>query len=178
MFATFDEVDLERELISRLTGNQRLWLRTARLPRPPRSWLASWFKIGGWKRVIDLVWGATIERSIWSMLVVPVNKQFERILKSCLAHRDQPSTCSLAFHRADEPLDDRDAAVLPHGAKPWLDRPATAPGLESIAPELPSLVTDEVLRRCARESDGSVEKRLDVFRGREITEDGETHDAT
>jgi hypothetical protein len=28
MFATFDEVDLERELVSRLTGNQRLWLRT------------------------------------------------------------------------------------------------------------------------------------------------------
>ena len=27
MFATFDEVDLERELISRLTGNRCLWLR-------------------------------------------------------------------------------------------------------------------------------------------------------
>ncbi len=82
--------------------------------------------------------------------------------------------CSLTFHRPDEPLKDRDAAMFPNGAKPWLDRPATAPGLEAIAPELPSLVTDEVLRRCARESDGSVEKRLDVVRGREIIEDGKT----
>ena len=128
--------------------------------------------------MIDFVWSAAIERGIWSMLVVPVNEQFEFILESCLAHRDQPATCSLAFHRADEPLDDRDAAVLPNGAEPWLDRPATAPGLEAITPELPSLVTEDVLRRSARDFDGSVEKRLDVFRGREITEDGETDDAT
>ena len=114
--------------------------------------------------MIDLVWGATIDSGIRTMLVIPVNEQLELILESCLAHRDQPLTCSLAFHRADETLDDRDAAVLPHGAKPWLDRPATAPGLEAIAPELPSLVTDEVLGRCSRGWDGSVEKRLDVFR--------------
>ncbi len=178
MLATFDEVDLERELCSRLTGNQRLRLRTARLPRPPRSWLASWLTIGGWKRVIDLAWGATFERRIWSMFVVPVNEQFELILKSCLAHRDQPSTCSFTFHRPDEPLNDGDAAVLPNGAKPWLDLRSTAPGFEAIAPELPSLVTDEVLGRYARGLDGSIEKRLDVFRGREIAEDGETHDTT
>ena len=115
--------------------------------------------------MIDLVWGATIERGIRSVLVVPVNEQCELILKSCLAHRDQPATCSLTFHRADEPFDDRDAAVLSNGAKPWLDRPSAAPGFEAIAPELPSLVADEVLRRCVRDSDGSVEKRLDVFRG-------------
>ena len=88
MLATFDEVDLERELISRLTGNQRLWLRTARLPGPPRSWLASWLTIGEWKSVMNLVWGATIERRMWSMLVVPVHEQFELILECCLAHRD------------------------------------------------------------------------------------------
>ena len=178
MFETFDEVDLERELISRLTGNRCLWLRTARLPRPPSSWLASWFKIGGWKSVMDLVGGATIERGMWSVLVIPVHEQFEFVLESCLAHRDQRTACSLTFHRPDETLEDRDAAVLPDSAKPWLDRPTTAPGLVAVTPELPSLVTDEVLRRCARESDGSVEKRLDVFRGREITEDGETDDAT
>jgi hypothetical protein len=71
--------------------------------------------------------------------VIPVDEQFELILKSCLAHRDQPSTCSLAFHRPDEPFDDRDTAVLPNGAEPWLDRPATAPGLVAVAPELPPL---------------------------------------
>ena len=178
MLATFDEVDLERELISRSTGNQRLRLRTPRLPMPLRSWLASWLTIGGWKSVIDLVRGATIERRMWSMLVVPVNEQFELILESCLAHRDQPAACSLAFHRPDEPFEDRDAAALPNSAKPWLDCLSIAPGLVAIAPELRSLVTDEVLRRCARDSDGSVEKRLDVFRGREIAENGKTHDAT
>ena len=83
MFATFDEVDLERELISRLTGNQRLRLRTPRLARPPGSWLASWFKIGGWKRVMDLVWGATIERRMWSMLVIPVPT--ENSIRACIA---------------------------------------------------------------------------------------------
>ena len=127
---------------------------------------------------MDLVGGATIERGIRSVRVVPVNEQFELVLKSCLAHRDQPSTCSLTFHRADEPFDDRDTAVLSNGAKPWLDCPETAPGFEAIAPELPSLVADEVLRRCARDSDGSIEKGLDVFRGRQIAEDSETHDAT
>ncbi len=95
---------------------------------------------------MDLVWGATIERRMWSVLVIPVNEQFEFILKSCLAHRDQPATCSLTFHRADEPFDDHDTAVLSNGAKPWLDLPSAAPGFEAIAPELPSLVTDEVLR--------------------------------
>ena len=129
MLATFDEVDLERELCSRLTGNQRLRLRTARLPRPPWSWLASWLTIGGRKRVMDLVGGATIERRMWSILVIPVDEQLELILKSCLAHRDQPATCSLTLHRADEPLEDRDATVLPNGAKPWLDCPSAAPGL-------------------------------------------------
>ena len=178
MLATFDEVDFDREPSSRLTGNQRLRLRTARLPRPPRSWLASWLTIGGWKSVIDLVRGATIERRMWSMLVVPVNEQFELILESCLAHRDQAAACSLALHRPDETLEDRDAAVLPNSAKPWLDCLSIAPGLVAIAPELPSLVTDEVLGRCARGQDGSVEKRLDVFRGRKNTEDGETHDTT
>ena len=177
MFATFDEVDLERELISRLTGNQRLRLRTPRLPRPPRSWLASRFKIGGWKRVMDLVWGATIERGMWSMLVIPVDEQFEFVLESCLPQRDQRTACSLTFHRPDEAFDDRDATVLANSAKPWLDRPSAAPGLEFIAPELPSLVTDEVLGRCARGQDGPVEKRLDVFRRRNIAEDGEAHDA-
>ncbi len=115
--------------------------------------------------MIDLVWGATIDSGIRTVLVVPVNEQCELMLKSCLAHRDQPSTCSLTFHRPDEPFDDRDTTVLSNSAKPWLDRPSAAPGFEAIAPELPSLVADEVLRRCARDSDGSVEKRLDVFRG-------------
>jgi len=49
MLATFDEVDLERELSSQSTGNQRLWLRTSRLPKPLRSWLATWLTIGAWK---------------------------------------------------------------------------------------------------------------------------------
>ncbi len=100
--------------------------------------------------MIDLVWGATIERGTRSVLVVPVNEQFELILKSCLANRDQPSTCSLTFDRPDEPFDDRDSAVLSNSAKPWLDCQSIAPGLEAVAPELPSLVTDEVLRRCAK----------------------------
>jgi hypothetical protein len=85
MLATFDEVDLERELISRLTGNRGLRLRTPRLARPPGSWLASWFKIGGWKRVMDLVWSAPIERGVWSVLVIPVSEKFELILECCLA---------------------------------------------------------------------------------------------
>ncbi len=178
MLATFDEVDLERELISWSNGYRRLRFRAARLPGPPRSWLASWFKIGGWKRVMDLVWGATIERGMWSVLVIPVDEQFEFVLESCLAHRDQRTACSLTFHRPDETLEDRDAAMFPNSAEPWLDSPETAPGLVAVAPELPSLVTDEVLGRCFRGWDGSVEKRLDVFRGRQIAEDGEAHDTT
>ena len=97
---------------------------------------------------MDLVWGATIERRMWSILVIPVDEQLELIPESRATHRDQPAACPLTFHRADEPLDDRDATVLSNGAKPWLDLPSAAPGFESIAPELPSLVTDEVLRRC------------------------------
>ena len=64
----------EEDELSRLTGNRRLRVRTARLARPPRSWLASWFKIGGQNRVMDLVRGATIKRGVWSMLVIPVNE--------------------------------------------------------------------------------------------------------
>ena len=112
------------------------------------------------------------------MLVIPVNEKSELILESRLPHRDHPATCSLTFHRSDEPLEDSDAAVLPNSTEPWLDVSRTAPGLETVAPELPSLVTDEVLGRCARSLDGPVEKRLDVFRRRQIVEDGEAHDTT
>ena len=112
------------------------------------------------------------------MLVVPVNEQPEFIPESHSAHRGQQATCSLAFHRAHEALDDRDAAVLPNGAKAWLDLPPAAPGLEARAPELRSLVTDDVLGPSSSQPNGSVEKCPDVFRGREIAEDGETDDAT
>ena len=94
---------------------------------------------------MDLVGGATIERGVWSVFVIPVDEQFELKLECCLTQRDQPAACSLTFHRADETLEDSDAAVLPNSTKPWLDCPSAAPGFEAIAPELPSLVTDEVL---------------------------------
>ncbi len=94
---------------------------------------------------MDLVWGTTIERGMWSVLVIPVDEQFEFVLESCLPQRDQPAACFLTFHRPDEPLEDRDAAMFPNGTKPWLDLPSAAPGFVAVAPELPSFVTDKVL---------------------------------
>ena len=37
---------------------------------------------------MDLVGGATIERGVWSVLVIPVSEKFERILECCLASTD------------------------------------------------------------------------------------------
>jgi len=49
------------------------------------------------------------------MLVVLVYEQLEIIPKGCSTHWDQQTTCSLSLYRPDEPLDDRDAPMLPDG---------------------------------------------------------------
>ncbi len=70
------------------------------------------------------------------MLVVPRDEQLEFVPELGATYRDQQATCSLSLHGADEPLDDRDAAMLPDGSIPRPDLPSAAPGFEAAAPEL------------------------------------------
>ena len=86
---------------------------------------------------------------------------------------DGNATCALVLERANESFDDRDAAALSDGAEPRLDAFTLALGLESVAPELRALVTDDVLRLgvgidAAKE--GPNPDRLRLF-----LEDGDTH---
>jgi hypothetical protein len=60
-------------------------------------------------------------------------------------HRDQQATCSLVFHRPDDPLDHCKTAAFPNGSIPRLDLPVPALDFELIAPKLRAFIADDVL---------------------------------
>jgi hypothetical protein len=88
--------------------------------------------------------------------------------------RDENPARALVLHRAHEPFHDRDAPVLADGTEARSDTLASAPLLERFAPELTTLVADDVLGRPSNSSNGSVEKPLDFGGSGTLEENRET----
>jgi len=88
---------------------------------------------------------------------------------------DKPSG-ALGFKRAEEPLQDSDAAVFSDCAVAWLDVPSLAPLFKCHTPELSAFVGDDIFRRLTDSPDQAVEKRCDLARCRRRFEYSETDD--
>ena len=72
-------------------------------------------KSGGRSTVVDLIRRSGVERAMGSKTVVPGGEKRQLLLEGGCTKRNEKATGSLALERPNEPLDDSEAAVLPHG---------------------------------------------------------------
>jgi len=110
------------------------------------------------------------------MRVVPARSRVDVFAHLPEVQRNQQASEALILERPDESLDYGDAAVLTHGAESRLDLAASAPTLERLAPELRSLVADEVLGLGLVVADRLGKKGADLVTVRLLREDGDAHD--
>ena len=144
-------------------------------PSLPR--LPPWALAGGRDASVGFIRRSAAQGRVRPMLVEPgdplIGVSAERTLPQ--RHDDPPE--ALVFESADEPLDDRDAAVLADGTETRADLASLAPSLEPFAPELRALVADDVLGRSPGLANGLGKEGDDLLTVRRLAEDGDTHDA-
>ncbi len=92
------------------------------------------------------------------------------------AKRDDQAPEPFVLERLDEPLDQRDAAVLVDSSIARTDVLSLAPGREAAARELRSLVANEMLGTSLRLSDDSLEEGPHGRGSWLLLEDGESKD--
>ena len=121
-----------------------------------RSWLEAWLPIDGPQVVVDLIWRATAERHVGTGFVVPSEIKLKLAAKlSVLKGHQEKTPRAFVLQGADEPLQNRQAAILSHGAEARPDALLVAAEFETVAPELAAFVAHDVLRR----GTGSDERR-------------------
>ena len=125
--------------------------------RPPMSWKAS---------LINFVRRSAAERRVRPVFVVPIGKQHQFTAKALPAHGHKQAPRAIVLECPDQPFDHRDAAFSADGAKPRTDAAATAPGLESHAPELRPPVADQVFWLSPCSMNGTSEEGADRCRRR------------
>ena len=104
-----------------------------------------------------------------SVLVVPDGVTGQFVPEGFFPHGHQKqSPRAFGFQRANESFDHGDAAVLTDGPESRLNTAMSAPGFESVAPELRSLVADNVLWRLAGLADRGRQKLPHLSRGRRL----------
>ena len=84
-------------------------------------------------------------------------------------------SCAFALQSANEALDDSNAPVLPHGTEAGFDLCPFAPALETVAPELATLVGDDVLGLGAVVLDRAIQELLNSPGSGRPSEDHETY---
>ena len=110
-------------------------------------------------------------------LVVPFHEASEPSPEIPAAHWDVKQSCAFVLQRTNESFNHSNASVLADGTEAGRDLFAFAPALKSIAPELASLVRDDVLGRASGSADGAIEYPLDIGGRRAIEEDREADDS-
>ena len=103
--------------------------------RPQPAWLEPGRFVRWWQAVIHLQRRAPAQCRVWPMLVVPIRVAGDLAAHLIQAERHDDLPRAFGLHGADEALDDRDAAVLPHRAIPRLDALSATPVLERRADE-------------------------------------------
>lgn len=96
--------------------------------------------------VVHLVRSATAEPGARARAVVPRREDREFGTECFVAQGDEESASSFFLERSDEPFDDGDAPLFADGAESRANAAAPAPALEAFAPELHTLVANEVFR--------------------------------
>ena len=145
--------------------------------RPASARLDAWSFIGRPQVEVDFVGCFSVERSVRSMLVVPIEVGSELFSKVSLQLRDYNPARGFFLHGPDEAFDHGDAPMLPDGAEPWPNPLAFAPVLEGAAPEDSVLVADQILGIALGASDRPSKKSAYGKRVRPLGKDGEAHRA-
>ena len=95
--------------------------------------------------LVRLIGSAATERHVRTRFVVPDLKVLQFVSHLLAASWDQDDSCAERLHGQDEAFQYRDAAMLAHGSESRLDASPFTPALESVTPELCSLIADQVL---------------------------------
>lgn len=148
------------------------------VPRPSGTWLEARKSACGSAVEIHLVRGICGKNLVRPVGVVPAAPERQLMFHISATERDEhePSR-ALALEGPDQPLHDRDAAVLTDRTKSVLDPPKPAPTFETLGGELDSLVRDEMTGHSPGGHDGTVEEGSHRLGGRLIGENGDSHDA-
>ena len=101
-----------------------------------------------------------MERGVRATLIVPVRETSELLAERVRTKWHQNDAHAFVLERQDESLDERNASVLANGAKAGCDPLVVTPILERVAPELRTLVGDEVFRVSTGAIHGTFEKAL------------------
>ncbi len=146
MLAATMVVKIQRESISRLASNKRLWPRASRSPRPALTSFNAWLSVSRSLTEVDFIRRLAIERCMRAMLVVPVNEG-KKLATACFSSlRQQNSSPALVLQTSDQTLDHGDAAVLADSTvSRRLDALAFDPTPKRGAVEDAVSVTDDVL---------------------------------
>jgi hypothetical protein len=125
--------------------------------------------------VIGFVGRFATQEGVRPPLVVPFQEASEPSPEIPAAKWDVKQTCAFVLQRTNESFNHGNASVLADGTEAGLDLFAFAPALKPIAPELASLVGDDVLGLGTVLLDRAIQKLLNCPGSRLLSEDHEPH---
>ena len=96
--------------------------------------------------MVDLMRRLAMERRVGATLIVPVRKTRKLLMERTRAKWEQYDVRTAVLERQDESFNDRDTAVLANSTEAGRDPVVITPILEHAAPELLTLVGDDVFR--------------------------------
>ncbi len=117
----------------------------------------------------------TTQPLVRSVFVVPYDIGSQLTPEIGQTHRHQNPSQVFGLHRADESLNDRQAAVFAHSTKARTNPASFAPPFESGTPKLTALVRDDVFGGPAGCFGRATEKRSHVSGARRPFEDRKSH---
>ena len=110
--------------------------------------------------------------------IKPVGKQRQLPAESLAAKGYEDDARAFVLQAQDESFDYRDTDVLANGAEARFDAFAITPALERVAPELLTLVADEVFRRDTCFVDSALEEGLNRTGCGRVVERSKFHHAS
>ena len=170
--------DLKLEALASPPANWRTRCGTGSVAWPVSPWLVARSLRSRLPMEVCLVWRGRFEGAVRAVTVVPGDEKPEFAADGSVLQRHKDPAKRFFLHGPDETLDDRDAAVLPHGPEA-LSNPATpAPRLEARVGELRTVIGDEVGWWPAGFPDHTHEKLSDTKGCGLCPEDLSPHDST
>ena len=136
-----DEVgDVQVKALTASPSHGSLGPGTGRIPRPSLSWLESRRTACGREIEVDLVRSSSLEGTVRTIAVVPLDEQRELTPESRPVIGNDERARAFVFDGSDESLDDRETAIFLDGPEALSDATAAAPAPEAVNRELPAMV--------------------------------------
>ena len=165
-----ESLDLDVESSTGLSRDQHLWFGTRRRTRPVRPWLDSRSTMSREATEVDLVGRLAAERSVWTVLVGPIDERVHLPDHGFSPCGDNDPFQPI-FDGPNRSFENGNTAVLPDGTKSRPDVVLSAPALVSRrGPELASFVTDQMPRCRSGGSDRTTEESENIPSRRRISE--------